>query len=210
MKLLQARPRTLLFLCASAVAALPALFALPQQAQPQAAAGALIFTVDPTQSGVHWTLGSTLHTVHGSFALKGGNLQFDPSTGTASGEVAVDATSGKSGNDERDRKMHKEVLESARFGEITFRPSSISGRLEMRGDSTVQVHGIFSLHGGEHELTMPAQVNLTGDHWSGSAKFSIPFIDWGLKNPSSWVLKVDHSVAIELELKGRIQGQLPQ
>ena len=206
----QGRPRILLCLCASVVAAVAALMALPQQARPEASAGALIFTVDPAQSAVHWTLGSTLHAVHGTFALKSGNLQFDPATGAARGEVAVDATSGKSGNDGRDRKMHKEVLESARFGEIIFRPDSISGKLEMPGDSAVQVHGIFSLHGSEHELTVPAQVNLSGDHWSGSAKFSIPFIEWGLKNPSSWLLKVDHSVSIELELKGTIQGHPAQ
>src|SRR5215472_9835775 len=66
---------------ASVVAALPGLVALPQGAAPQARGGALIFTVDPTQSAVQWTLGSTLHAVHGTFALKTGSLQFDPSTG---------------------------------------------------------------------------------------------------------------------------------
>ena len=205
MRRLQARFRTLLYLCASVVVALPVLIALPQRAPPQASAGALIFTVDPTRSAVHWTLGSTLHPVHGIFALKSGNLQFDPSTGTASGEFVVDATSGKSGNDGRDRKMQKEVLESPRFGEIIFRPDSIAGKLEIQGDSAVQVHGVFLLHGSEHELTVPAQTNLSRDHWSSSAKFSIPFIEWGLKNPSNWLLKVDHSVLIELELRGTMQ-----
>lgn len=205
----QDRVGTILYLCASVVASVPGLLALPQRAAPQARAGALIFAVDPTQSAVHWTLGTTLHTVHGTFALKSGNLQLDPSTGTAGGAVIADATTGKSGNDGRDRKMHKDVLESTRFGEVIFRPDSIAGKLEMQGDSAVQVHGIFLLHGSEHELTVPAQVNLSGDHWSGSAKFSIPFIEWGLKNPSNLLLKVDHSVSIELELKGTIQAPGP-
>lgn len=193
-------------LWASVVAALAGLIALPQEAPRQAPAGALIFAVDPTQSAVQWTLGSTLHAVHGTFALKSGNLQLDPSKGTASGEVVVDATSGRSGNDGRDRKMHKDVLESARFSEIIFRPDRFTGKLEMQGDSALQVHGVFLLHGNGHELTVPAQANLSGDHWSASAKFSIPFIEWGLKNPSTWLLKVDHSVSIELELKGTIQA----
>ena len=195
---------------AGLVAALPGLIALPQGAAPQARVGALTYTVDPTQSAVQWTLGSTLHAVHGTFALKTGSLQFDPSTRRASGEVVVDATSGRSGNDGRDRKMHKEVLESARFGEIIFRPDRITGKLEMQGDSALQVHGVFLLHGNEHELTVPAEANLSGDHWSASAKFTIPFIEWGLKNPSSWLLKVDRSVSIELELKGTIQSQEAQ
>jgi len=46
----------------------------------------------------------------------------------------------------------------------------------------------------------------TGDHWTGSAKFNVPFIDWGLKNPSNFFLKVNHAVEIELDLKGSLQN----
>jgi polyisoprenoid-binding protein YceI len=166
--------------------------------------------VDPSQSAIHWTLGSSLHTVHGTFALKKGSMQVDLAKGKASGEIVADATSGKSGNDGRDRKMHKEVLESGRFSEVIFRPDSVSGKLDTQGESTVQMHGILVLHGSEHELTVPVQANIAGDHWTGSAKFSVPFIDWGLKNPSTWLLKVDHSVRIDLELKGTIQAPAAQ
>jgi hypothetical protein len=41
---------------------------------------------------------------------------------------------------------------------------------------------------------------------TGSAKFHVPFIDWGLKNPGNFFLKVNHSVEIELELKGALQN----
>jgi hypothetical protein len=77
-----------------------------------------------------------------------------------------------------------------------------------RWRSAVQVQGIFLLHGSEHELTVPPQVSLSGDDWSGSEKFSIPSIEWGLK-PSNLLLKVEHSVSIELELKGTIQAPGP-
>src|SRR5207253_9287738 len=132
---------------ASVVAARAVLIALQQEAARQAPVGALIFAVEPAQGAVEWTIGSRLHAVDASFALKPGNLQFDPSKGTASGEVVVDASSGRSGNDGRDRKMHKDVLESARFGEIIFRPDRITGKLELQGDSALQVHGTFLLHG---------------------------------------------------------------
>lgn len=210
MKLSPARLKPVFHLGAVLLLALPVLIALPQRAAPQSSAGPLVFTVDPLQSSLHWTLGSSLHTVHGSFVLKHGSLQVDPLTGKASGEIVVDATSGKSGNDGRDRKMHKEVLESGRFAEIIFRPDSISGKLGTQGDSTVQIHGIFVLHGSEHELAVPVQANLSGDHWTGSANLSVPFIEWGLKNPSTWLLKVDHSVNIELDLKGTVQTQAAQ
>jgi len=72
------------------------------------------------------------------------------------------------------------------------------------------VHGTFLLHGSEHELTVPVQANLSGDHWSATAKLSVPFIEWGLKNPSTWLLKVDHSVNVELDLKGTVEAQTAQ
>jgi len=56
------------------------------------------FTFDPPQTRVDFTLGDVLHTVHGEFRLKRGTIQLDSSSGTASGELVVDATSGDSGN----------------------------------------------------------------------------------------------------------------
>ena len=210
MRRFPARLKPAFYLSATLLSALPVLIALPQHAAPQSAATSLVFTIDPAQSGVHWTLGSSLHTVHGTFALKRGSLQWDPATGKASGEIVVDAASGQSGNDGRDKKMHKEVLESWKFGEIIFRPDSITGKLQTQGDATVKIHGTFVLHGIEHELTVPARADLSGDHWTASAKFGIPFIEWGLKNPSTWLLKVDHSVDVELELKGTVPTQPAQ
>jgi polyisoprenoid-binding protein YceI len=186
--------------------ALLMLSALPQHAAPQTASSELALEFEPAQSEVHWTLGSSLHTVHGTFALKKGMLRLDPATGKASGEIIADATSGNSGNDGRDKKMHKEVLESGRYKEIVFRPDHVEGKVARQGTSTVQVHGRFVLHGSEHELTVPVQAELAGDHWTGSAKFSIPFIDWGLKNPGNFFLRVNHAVEIDLELKGKLRG----
>src|SRR5467141_3918449 len=91
------------FLVAAPVT-LAVLSALPQHAAPQPPASEIVLGIDPARSKVHWTLGSTVHTVHGSFAFKKGTLQLDTSTGKASGEIIVDAASGNSGDDSRDRK----------------------------------------------------------------------------------------------------------
>lgn len=210
MRLFRSRLRSILYLCVGALVALPGMIALPQHAAPQTIDNQLVVSVDPSQSAIHWSLGSSLHTVHGTFALKKGSMQLDLATGKASGEIVADATSGKSGNDGRDRKMHKDVLESGRFSEVIFRPDRITGKLDKQGESTVQMHGILVLHGSEHELTVPVQANIAGDHWTGSSKFSVPFVEWGLKNPSTWLLKVEHSVMIDLELKGAVQGPAAQ
>ena len=200
------RLASIFVLPATALAALLVLSVLPQHAAPQFPSGGMVLDVDPAASKVHWTLGSTLHAVHGTFALNKGTLQWDPETGKASGEIVVEAVSGNSGDDSRDRKMHKDVLESARYTDIVFRPDKVEGKIAQQGPFRVQIHGILTLHGREHEITVPAQVEFAGDHWSDSTKFDIPFIDWGLKNPSNFFLKVSHTVNVELGLKGSLRA----
>lgn len=176
-----------------------------QQSSSPPAANELVLAIDPAKSTLHYTVDSTLHTVHGTFAIKSGSLRFDPDSGKASGEIIVDAASGDSGNASRDKKMHKEVLESSRYAEITFRPDRVDGKVQPQTSSTVQVHGTFVLHGAEHELTVPVEAKVEPDHWKGSAKFSVPYIQWGLKNPSNFLLKVNPAVNIDLEMTGSVQ-----
>jgi polyisoprenoid-binding protein YceI len=176
-----------------------------QHAPALASPGEITLNLDPAKSKLSWTLGSTLHAVHGTFNLKSGTMQFDPANGTASGEFVAYATSGESGNDGRDKKMHKEILESARYPDVIFRPTKIEGAVALQGMSNVQLHGTFLLHGSEHEITVPVQAELSGDGWKGSSKFSIPYVAWGLKSPNTFLLKADPAVQIELELSGKLQ-----
>src|SRR5690242_5539665 len=84
---------------------LSALAAPPHHSARPSAAGltgnppSLSLTIDPAQAKVHWTLPSSLHTVHGTFAMTHGTLSFDVNSGKASGEIVVNAKSGQSGND---------------------------------------------------------------------------------------------------------------
>ena len=177
------------------------------QAAKAASANEIVLTIDPAQSTVHYSVSSSLHTVHGTFALKRGTLRFEPATGKANGEIVVDAGSGQSGSDSRDKKMHKEVLESSRFTEIIFRPDRVQGAVQPQGTSSTQLHGVCVLHGSEHEITVPVRAELKSDQWKGTATFSVPYNDWGLKNPGNFLLKVDHTVNIEVEMAGSMQMQ---
>jgi polyisoprenoid-binding protein YceI len=168
-----------------------------------AAAQEQAFQLDPAQTSVKFTVGDVLHTVRGTFKLKHGSLQIDK-TGKIAGEIAVDAGSGDSGSGMRDRKMNKEVLESARYPEIDFRPDRLDGTVPNQGKSTVMVHGIFSIHGTDREITVPAQVEMEGDHWTASVHFTIPYAKWGMKNPSTLFLKVSDTVEIDLAAVGKV------
>jgi polyisoprenoid-binding protein YceI len=180
--------------------------AVTTQATAQAPAGNVSLALDPQQSSLHWTLDTTLHTVHGTFLLKRGVVEFDPASGKASGEIVVAAASGESGDNSRDKKMHREVLESAKYPEIVFRPDRIDRKIPGSGSWSAGIHGVFVLHGAEHELTVPVQGEFTGEHWKGTAKFSVPYIQWGLKNPSNFLLKADTNVEIELAMSGGMQS----
>lgn len=170
-------------------------------------ANEIVLNIDPQQSTVHYTVSSSLHTVHGTFAVKRGSLQIDPANGKTGGEIVVDAASGRSGSNSRDKKMHKEVLESARFTDIVFRPDRVEGTVQPQGSSNAQLHGKFVLHGAEHEITIPVQAELKSDQWKGTAHFSVPYTAWGLKNPGNFILKVDRAVSIEVDMAGTVQLQ---
>lgn len=154
---------------------------------------------------LRWHLNSTLHTIHGTFVLRRGNVKLDPVTNILNGEIVADATSGKSGNGSRDKRMNKEILESQRYTELAFRPDTVVGSISAQGASMVQVHGTFFLHGAEYQLTVPVQVEFGPGDWKGTAKFTIPYVQWGLKNPSNFLLKVDPAVDIEMEMVGSLR-----
>jgi polyisoprenoid-binding protein YceI len=173
------------------------------QAQAKASAKAVSLAVDAAQSKVNYTLDTTLHTVHGTFVLKRGTIRIE-ADGKASGEIVADAASGQSGDSGRDKKMHKDVLESAKYTEVVFRPDRVDGKFPAGGAVSVQMHGVFALHGSEHEISVPVQGEIDGDRWHGKGTFKIPYVEWGLKSPSNFILKADPVVEVELELAGTI------
>lgn len=181
---------------------LSASAAPPRPASAQETAQEILLELDPSQSKVHFVVDSTLHTVHGTFNIKSGAVHFDPETGKASGEVFVFATSGDSGNSSRDARMHKEILQTQKYPDAVFRANQVEGKVARSGASDVKLHGVILLHGQEHEVVATVHAELTGDHWKGTAKFEVPYIQWGIKDPSNWLLKVKPVVNVELEMAG--------
>lgn len=147
-----------------------------------------------------------MHTVHGRFFLKTSSIRFDPSTGKISGDIIVDATSGESGNSGRDGRMHREILESAKFPEINFTPTKMTGEVVAGGSSKVEISGRFRLHGQDHYVTLPIEVKSDGKNLQITTHLEIPYVQWGLKNPSNFFLRVADKVSIDIEASGRVQS----
>lgn len=174
----------------------------PRQQLTATPTSEIVLSLDPAQSKVHFAVDSTVHTVHGTFNVKSGAVRFDPETGKASGEIVVIASSGDSGNDSRDARMHKQILESPKYPDVIFHPTQVEGKVAPSGPSDVKLHGMFSIHGADHELTAQVHAELAKDHWTGTAKFEIPYVAWGIKNPSNFFLKVKHIVDVDMDMSG--------
>jgi hypothetical protein len=174
-------------------------------AQNHSKSQGLRVVLDPAQAEIHWTLGGGLHTTHGTFKLKSGELFFNPATGVAEGEILVDATTGESGNADRDKRMQKEVLESNRYPAIFFHPSQIKGAFEA-GEATQDLVGVgtFNIHGEDHPLELPLKVRVSAGVVTATTHFTIPYVAWGMKNPSRFLLKVSKQVEIEVKAKGTL------
>jgi polyisoprenoid-binding protein YceI len=193
-------------LCQLELAALAVVMAVAMPARAQETA----ITLDPEKTTVSFTLEATLHTVHGAFRVKRGAIRFDPSTGAASGQVVVDAVSGQTGNKKRDRTMHREVLQSERYPEITFTLTRIAGSVPTQGESSVQVEGVCRLQGTDHAITLPFQVQASADGVRATTQFVVPYAAWGLKNPSTFLLRVADKVELNIVATGKLTIAAPQ
>jgi polyisoprenoid-binding protein YceI len=162
------------------------------------------YRVDPGASEVRFTLGASDHPVEGSFHVTAGEFTLDPQSGAMTGTVSVDASSGQSGNQGRDKKMTTAQLKAQTYPAVTFAPARFSGQVKDAGDSSGPVEGTFTLLGQAHPITVPMSVHIEGDHFSASGSFSVPFVNWGVKDPSFMFMKVDKEVKIDLKLTGTV------
>jgi polyisoprenoid-binding protein YceI len=183
-----------------------AAFALVVLLAPAALSQHRTFVVNPDASEVKMTLKTTHEIVNGTFHIQSGSIEFDRSTPTMSGLVVVLAGSGKTGNDSRDKKMKEDILKADQYTTVSFAPKTYTGMIAPSGDSTIQVSGVFTLLGNSHDLTIPMQIHMDGSKATAKAQFVVPYVQWGLKNPSFLIWKAENDVAIDLSLVGNITG----
>jgi polyisoprenoid-binding protein YceI len=183
-----------------------AVLALAVILAPVALAQHQTFAVNSDASEVKIKLNTTHEVVNGTFHVQSGSINFDRTAFHIPGIVIVAAGSGKTGNDSRDKKMNKDILRVDQFATVSFEPKTYTGTIAASGDSTIQVSGVFTLLGTPHELTIPMQIHIDGSKATARAHFIIPYVQWGLKNPSFMFWKAENDVAIDLNLVGQISN----
>jgi hypothetical protein len=164
------------------------------------------FAVNSDASEVKIKLNTTREVVNGTFRVQSGSINFDRTASHISGIVIVAAGSGKTGSDSRDKKMNKDILKVDQFAIVSFAPKAYTGTIAASGGSTIQVSGVFTLLGTPHDLTTPMQIHIDGSKATARAQFVVPYVQWGLKNPSFLIWKAENDVAIVLNLAGQVSN----
>jgi polyisoprenoid-binding protein YceI len=185
----------------SALRYLALLLALTATAVAQRPTAAPVeINLDPASTQIHWTLTTNIHgDVHGTFKLKSGSFRIDPATGDASGQIVIDATSGESGDSSRDSRMHSAILESPKYPTITFRPTHIVGKIDLAATGPVTVNGFLNLHGQNHALQVTVNLHPQATAVALSTHFTVPFVAWGLKDPSTFIFRTEKEVTLDVD-----------
>lgn len=180
----------------------------PSHAKPSAAIPAhnLEIHLDPQSTQIHFKVGSLLRDVRGTFQFKGGAIAIDPDSTLAQGQMLVDATTGRTGNAARDKQMQDEVLESQRYPSIFFHAEHLRGQVPKKdGASDVIAEGMLNIHGVDHPLQMKVHLVRVGNALSASTHFTVPYVEWGMKNPRGSFLHLSKTADVQVSAKGTIR-----
>jgi polyisoprenoid-binding protein YceI len=172
------------------------------RAQTASSGHSLKVKFDSAQTEITWKVNG-LHTIHGTFKLKDGEFVVNSSTGLAEGEILVDATTSHLSG--RDKQMEDQVLESNRYPGILFHPTQFKGGFPGEGNRETTADGTFNIHGTDHPLQMPLKLEVSSGTVTATSHFAIPYVAWGLKNPSTFFHPMGKQVEVQIKAKGTIQ-----
>ena len=77
-------------------------------------------------------------------------------------------------------------------------------------DFTVIVDGLLYLRGNPHKESLAMAVHRSGDVFTASTHLIVPYVSWGLKNPSLLFLTVADEVTIDVNTQGRLSWKSVQ
>ena len=110
--------------------------------------------------------------------------------------------------------IKRELMWIPFFGWYTRRAGMIpvdrrAGKVALEGKSEVSLHGMFSIHGVQHEINLPLQVEAVGGKYTATGTFKVPYVKWGMKNPSTLILRVGKKVQIAIHANMALEPTLP-
>ncbi len=98
--------------------------------------------------------------------------------------------------------MKRDYLEVPKFPVATFDANKVTGYSPSADNQIITVDGTMTLHGTSHPLTLTFTVHRSGTVTIATTHFPIPYVAWGIKDPSVPFIKVEKEVAMDIVAKG--------
>jgi polyisoprenoid-binding protein YceI len=172
--------------------ALCSLFGMTVPDPPQE----IVLKLNANKATVTYNLGAFMHTVNGTFKVESGIITYNSRTSDASGRVVIDLRTGQSGDKARDDNMQNAVLQTQTYPTAMFTPTHVTGQINPSGASDLSVDGTLNVHGTNHSITVPLQLLSTNGIVTAQAKYRVPFVAWGMRDPSTFILRVRNYVDV--------------
>lgn len=84
------------------------------------------------------------------------------------------------------KEMRELVLEAAKYPEITFQSTGVTGKLSPGGVYEARIEGDLTLHGVTRRLVIPAQITLSGNDLRARGEFTLKRSDYKIKATSAF------------------------
>jgi polyisoprenoid-binding protein YceI len=105
------------------------------------------------------------------------------------------------------RELDEIVLESAKYPEITFKSTSVTGTPSTPFSFNVRITGDLTLHGVTRQITIPAAVTVGGDGFRAVGKFDIDRKDFNVNATDAFhgLVRVKRDVKFEFDIVAKRQ-----
>jgi len=102
------------------------------------------------------------------------------------------------------KELREIVLEPAKYPEIVFRSSSVSGKSLGTGQYDLKIAGALTLHGVTRPIVIPAKVTVSGSDLRAVGEFSIDRSDFNVKATSAFhgMVRVRKKVKFTFDIVG--------
>ena len=87
---------------------------------------------------------------------------------------------------------------------LFFTPRHAIGKLEKDGQFHAKLDGVLTIHGARHEIVTEVRGQVVANSLTAECHFSVPYVEWGMEDPSLFFLTVSKQAEIDIATSGDI------
>ena len=151
-----------------------------------------------------------MESFEGSTRDISGRISVDPAALDApvAAEIVVQLAGLKTGKKLRDKHMHENHLETAKYPEVRFTAAELVGasarELTVGRSVNFRIRGTFDLHGVQRTIEAPVEATLVdADHLHVVARFPVLISDYEIERPKFLFMKLSEEQKITVDFVAR-------